>query len=417
MIHTYKQSFVPNDCVFEMAKESAQIYNKAINLHKEQVKFKEIGYRIDHEFEHKFLIAQSKQAAYQQYCTDFKSFLAALKAYNIDPSSFATKPQPPHKEKFINTIYFKKEAIRYKNNWLLLSVKKPNEPIKIKWKESLPLPHFASISYHKFTGWSINLVVNTEDLDYQEDSRNGTMAIDLGVKRIGTTFDGKTVKTYSGKEFLSLGKLRNKLQSKTQKSYANCKKDSRRKKHLKRALRKNVKKIKNKEKDILHKYSRSIVKDAINNGIKTIVIGDCSNIHKKTNLGKENNQKINQNPEQKLKDYVDYKFQGAGRITKVISERRTSKTCPKCHFVHKRSPSGRTFVCKECDYTYDRDGVGSINIYGLEVSFDHDKWLDVIGRMTLPLGIKYHPNLPCSRMTSVYRSQRESCQGKETTML
>ncbi len=389
----------------------------AINLHKEQLDFKAIGYKIDHEFETKFLIAQSRQAAFEQYCKDFKSYSAALRAYKIDPSVFVAKPQPPYRLKFMNVVYFKKEAIRFKNDHLLLSAKKPNVPIEVKWNKFLPIPHFVSINYDQHTGWSINLVVETDDPGCPPDNRNETMAIDLGVKRIATTFDGKTVKTYSGKEFLALSKLRNRLQAKTQEKYSHCKKDSRRKKYLKKALRKNVKKIKNKEKDILHKYSRSIVNDAIANGVKTIVIGDCSTIHKNTNLGKANNQKINQNPEQKLKDYVSYKFQGAERITKVISERRTSKTCPKCNHVNKRAPSGRTFVCEDCGYTYDRDGVGSMNIYSLEVSFDHDKWLNVIGRMALPLGVKYHPNLPCSRMISARRNQRRNCQGKETTML
>lgn len=338
-----------------------------------------------------------------------------MKSFKIDSSNFSGKPEPPHKERFLKPIYFKNEAIRRKENYLLLSTKKPNEPLKIKWKIDLPTPHFVSIIFDQYTGWKINFVIDFPENQIDQKVENGTMSIDLGVKRIATTFDGEKCTTYSGKTFLSLGKLRNKLQSETQSKYSNTGKESRRRKYLKRAFRKNVKKIKNKEKDILHKYSRMIVNDAIANDIGTIVIGDCSTIHKDTNLGKSNNQKITQNPEQKLKDYVCYKFQSTGRITKVISERRTSKTCPKCGHVHKYSPKTRTFKCQKCGYIYDRDGIGSMNIYSLEVSSDHAKWLDVIGRMTLPSGVKYYPNLPCKIFRKIPKDR--SCQGKETTML
>lgn len=416
MIYTYSQTFTPNDLIFEMSKESAQIYNKAIQLSKKGVDFKEVGKIIDKEFKEHFLLAQSRQGSYQQFYKDFKTYFEALKSYKVHPGKFSGQPKPPHKERFLKPIYFKNEAIKRKNGNLLLSTKKPNDPIEIKWNNNLPLPKYASIVFDKHTGWKINFTIETDNPIPIPSTNNKTMAIDLGVKRIATTFDGEKCTTYSGKEFLALGKLRNKLQAATQIKYANTKKESRRRKYLKRALRKNVRKIKNKEKDILHKYSRTIVNDAIKNGVKTIAIGDCSNIHNKTNLGKENNQKIQQNPEQKLKDYVVYKFQSTEGITKVIPERRTSKTCPKCGHIHKNSPVGRIFTCKNCGYIYDRDGVGSINIYSLEVSFDHDKWLNVIGRMTLPLGLKYHPNLPC-RNWQTNSEPVACCQGKETTTL
>ncbi len=396
MIRTFSQSIKANQIIFEMAKESAKIYNQAIELHQKGTEFKNIGKIIDQKFENKFLIAQSRQASYQQYVKDFKAYLQALSAYKNNPDIFSGKPNPPHKQKFLKTIYFKSEAIRFKNDTLTLSTKKPNEPIAIKWNKSMPIPDFVTITFNNYTGWKVNLVVEYENEKPKISSSGKVMAIDLGVKRIATTFDGQNTKTYSGKEFLALNKLRNKLQAQTQRKYSNTGKESRRRKYLKRAQRKNVQKIKNKEKDILHKYSRMIVNDALANDISLIVIGDCSNIHNKTNLGKENNQKIQQNPEQKLKDYVIYKFQSTGNATKVSSERRTSKTCPNCQHLHKYSPKGRIFKCKECDFVFDRDGVGSINIFSLEVSFSHDEWLNVIGRLTRPLGLKYHPNLSCN---------------------
>ena len=401
MIHTYSQPFQSNNLIFEMSKESAQIYNKAIQLHKDGAKFDQIGKIIDDEFKTSYLQSQSRQASYQQYVKDFKAYTKALKAFNIDPKNFSGEPKPPHKERFLKTIYFKESAIRFKDGELILSVKKPNQPIKVRWNKDLGIPNFVTITYDVHTGWKINIVVESKDPEQLTYNTSKVMSIDLGVKRIATTFDGINTKTYSGKEFIALNQLRNKLLAKTQSKYANTKKDSRRRKYLKRAYRRNCQKIKNKEKDILHKYSRQIVNDATENKIDIIVIGDCSNIHNKTNLGVKNNQKIQQNPEQKLKDYVSYKFQSTGKSAKVASERRTSKTCPRCNHVHERSPKGRTFVCKECGFTFDRDGVGSVNIYRLEVSFNHVEWLDVIGRLTRPLGVKYRPNLSCRHLKDV----------------
>ena len=83
------------------------------------------------------------------------------------------------------------------------------------------------------------------------------------------------------------------------------------------------------------------------------------------------------------------KFESVGGITEVVSERYTSRTCPKCGNIKKKSPKGRIYKCKKCKFEYDRDGVGAINIMKLNVSFNHDEWLDVVGGLTPPIGVKY----------------------------
>ena len=59
MIHTYSQPFQSNDLIFELSKESAQIYNKAIQLHKDGTKFDQIGKIIDKEFKNTYLYRQT----------------------------------------------------------------------------------------------------------------------------------------------------------------------------------------------------------------------------------------------------------------------------------------------------------------------------------------------------------------------
>ena len=125
--------------------------------------------------------------------------------------------------------------------------------------------------------------------------------------------------------------------------------------------------------------------------MEKIVIGDCSGIHTNTNCGKKNNQQIQQSPEQRLRKYIEYKFESIGGITEVISEEYTSQTCPQCGKRYK--PQNRIYKCRECGFIYDRDGVGAINIYFKKVSSDNK--MDVVGGLTPPRGWLYKPQLLC----------------------
>lgn len=396
--HTYKQPFKPDSLTFELVKESGRIYTKAMLLNKKEHKtFKEIEKEMQEYCQRnsKYLQSQSAQASYQAFIINFKSYFKSLKEFNKNPKKFSGKPKPPYRNKFFYKITFKKSAIRYKNGYLLLSVKKPYEPIRIKWASTLPIPTWVIISYDRFDGWNINFVMEKECKQLELDKYN-VMSIDLGTKREATTFNNVDceTKTYNGKIVMSLVRLRNVVDGRCRSEKSKCKKRSRRYQSIARANRRIVKRIKNKQKDILHKYSRIIVSDAVAKNIGTIIIGNNSSTHDETNLDKQN-QKVQQNPEQVLSKYVQYKFERVGGTTLVVPEKYTSRTCPKCGNVKNASPKGRIYSCNrgECDFAFDRDGVGAINIMQQNVSFGREYWLDVVGGLTPPIGIKYIPRL------------------------
>lgn len=399
-IFTYKQSFHPDSLTFNMSKESGHIYTKALLLNrKERKNFKEINQEMQEYVKNsKFLQSQSAQASYQGFIEALKAYFKSLKEFKKNPKKFSGEPKPPRKSKFLYKITFKKSAIRRKNNELLLSVKKPHEPIKIKWAKDLPIPTLVIINYNRFEGWSINFILEKECKQLSLD-KNKYMSGDLGVKRVIATFntvDKQTV-LYSGKELVSLCRLKNKVDGRIKSQKSKYKKSSRKYKKLLRAGRKIKRRIKNKQQDILHKTSRYIVNDCVNKNIGTMLIGDNSSTHNKTDLKKEN-QKVQQNPEQQLKDFITYKFAQVGGIIKIVPEHYTSRTCPKCNNVKKNSPRGRIYSCGvgECDFTFDRDGVGTVNIMIKNinnVSFDQEYWLDVVGGLTPPIGVKYTPKL------------------------
>lgn len=409
---TYSQPFKPDSLTFNLAKESGKIYSFALYLNKNHNKDFKTIVKESHQYckdNCKFLQSQSAQSSYESFITNLKSYFKALKAFKKNPKEFSGEPKPPSKPKFLYKITFKKSAIRFKDNFLLLSTKKPNPSIRIPWSKFQPIPTWIIINYDYIQGWNINFVLEKE---YKEEKLNkeNILAIDLGVKRIATTFNSTNneITTYSGKIVMSLVRLRNLVDGRIKAKKAKCERKSRKYNEYQRSQRRIVRRIKNKQKDILHKYSNLIVKDCIKHNIGKIVIGNNSSTHNETNTGKEN-QKIQQNPEQKLKNFIKYKFERVAGITEVISEEYTSRTCPKCQNVKSDSPKGRTYSCEKCDFENDRDGVGSVNIGKKEliknVSFDHQKWLDVVGSLTLPRGIKYISRLSPNRKVRIIGSK------------
>jgi putative transposase len=69
-------------------------------------------------------------------------------------------------------------------------------------------------------------------------------------------------------------------------------------------------------------------------------------------------------------------------------ESYTSQTCPMCNT--KNKTDNRNYTCRECGFTYHRDGVGAVNIYKKYLGLDQ-----VEGGLTPPTGIRYKPDLCC----------------------
>jgi putative transposase len=295
-------------------------------------------------------------------------------------------------------IIFKKSAIHVRGNYLLLSVKDKNNPLKYRWNSALGTPQYVSISWIPETGWQLNLVLNRAE-DVFEYAEGKLLAIDLGVKRLAASYEdsGDSV-LYSGKVVRSLVRLRNKVNSETQARLSSLVKHSRKYKKLRRANRRVVSRINDRLKDILHKTSRTIVNYCQEKGIGVIAFGDCSGTHDSPNLGKETNQKVSQGLEQKLMRYVRDKFEGTGGKVIETPEHYTSRTCPSCGAVKNSAPQGRVYSCRKCRFLGDRDVVGAVNIHR-KVSFG-ESWfcqglLDVVGGLTPPCGWKYSSTRSC----------------------
>lgn len=417
---TYSR-MVHDDRLLELSQDSAVVYNKAIDAFNSYVEKNgkwpssfSLQKEMSTDYKRTFLHSDSYIAALQQYHAAMVSCKEAIKIYNKCPSKFTGAPKYPSKRKHTNVITFKQSAIRVKKGYLLLSLARGLDPIKIKWNEKLSTPTFARIGYYPTKGWMGHFVfektVKQIESIINSDSED-ILAIDLGIKRIATAFDGTNCITYSGKKIRSLIRHREKVKSDYQSLMSTHVKHSKRWKRLNSAKRKSIKTIQDKINDILHKTSRTIVNYAIEHKIPKIVVGDNASTHDSPDKGKENNQLITQGVEQKLLQLVQYKFESIGGTVEIVPEYYTSKTCPRCSTMNeskkrnKKNKDGtvtiisdRAYNCKECKLEYDRDGIGSINIWGLGKNVSLGSayaLLGVIGALTVPIGWKYHSSHKC----------------------
>lgn len=400
MIRTYRQNIV-EERLLELAQETGAIYSQAIVFfwrvwRKKGIwlKEKQISRYVNYVNPRIKLHSQTYQAAYQQLVTNLNNFLQAKKAYQNHPETFSGPPKMPHRRKYLQPIQFKGQSIKIREGYLELPLAKGNDPIKVRWNDKLPKPKFAMIVWKKNLGWQLSCVLEKDVEDEKKIKAyfQGCMGIDLGVKRIAATFDGMHCILYSGKVIRSLVRLRNKLLSDTQALLSKLKKHSRKYRRIKSGYRRVAKRIHDKMQDILHKVSRTIVNTAYAENIKQIVIGNCATIHDNTDCGHKHNQGIQQNPEQVLAQYIQYKFESIMGTVETVPEQYTSQTCPACGNRYK--PKDRNYRCTnpECSFQYDRDGVGAINIRK-KVSSGTE--LDVVGGLTPPRGYLYHPQLAC----------------------
>lgn len=389
-----------NSLLWKMSLESGSVYSKYIELFKEHKEFNICNRLVTEQVPREYLHSQSYQNSYQLACESIKSFFRAIKDYARNKHKYTSCPQFPKPDKFIQVICFKKSAIRVKGNHLLLSTAFMKKPIKVKWNPELGVPIFATINM-QHGNWHLSTIFTEESTNKITGGK--TLAIDLGVIRIAATFDGETTTLYNGRELMSLIRLENKKWGEQNAIRAKRKaqrrvKHSRANKRKLRGIQHQLNKIKNRKKDILHKYSRHIVDKAIDDGVSKIIIGDCRSTHDAPNTGTINNQKISQGVEQKLCKMIEYKFKRVGGDAELVNEAYTTQDCPTgCGNRHK--PKRREYKCK-CGFVFDRDGVGSVNIYKSKVSFALTSGRS--GGLTPPRGLKYHPQL--SHETSVVKT-------------
>lgn len=124
-----------------------------------------------------------------------------------------------------------------------------------------------------------------------------------------------------------------------------------------------IKRINNKEqrimRDIDHKISHDIVKEAVAHNVKVIKLEQLQNIRSATRTSCKNNHSLHNWSFHRLAQYIEYKAKLAGIEVLYVNPAYTSQKCPVCSKEHHAKD--RHYIC-ECGYKQHRDVVGAINI-------------------------------------------------------
>lgn len=320
------------------------------------------------------------------------NFYASIKSANERKKAGDIQAKYPRRRKWFFKITWKSTAIKLKNDSLILSNGRGNESLILPWQWSKPKQ--VEIGWKQSGGYQLRAVYTMEQTYQPLD--NKIAAVDLGELRSATTHDGKQTVIYNGRLIKSKVVYRNKITARFQELISKTKRSSNRRKKLVRTKKRQTAKINHQINDILHKQTLHIVSTLHERGVQTLVIGDIRDIRKSIDYGKEMNQRLHSWSFGKFRELLTCKAQLVGMKVVLQNERDTSITCPKCGAKHK--PQGRLYKCRSCDFKFDRDGVGAINI--------RKKYLGCLGIPVVgeawcpPLGVRYQPHIKCSSLSA-----------------
>lgn len=196
----------------------------------------------------------------------------------------------------------------------------------------------------------------------EPEKRNGgkSLAIDIGIKRGITCFDGSNAEIYSNpivKEWKKLTSKINRLQK-----IAKTRNNKYSSKQIQRLYEKRTRMMDN--------YYKNIVSWTIkSNNPSRIVVGDVSHILDKPSESRAMNQTThNLWSFALLYKRLQNKCEELGIEFIRVPEPFTTKTCPSCGSTNK--PFDRNYKCSHCGYEQDRDINGAINIFRQNISRD-----------------------------------------------
>ena len=277
------------------------------------------------------------------------------------------KARPPmfRKKEMLSPLTFYQQFKIIKNKIKLSVSRKYKEERGIKsiemefdlWRENKGIAKMCQIIFKKGE-WFAHIVFEIKEPKI--NLNNKVMAIDVGVINTAVTRDNQGNSTiYKGGELLSVQRYYNKtigkLTSKLTKQFS--------KRHSSKTLRKLNKKRNNQMNQIVHTISKKIVNEAKKNKVKTIVIGDITDIRKDKHWRKKTSQKLHSWSFSKLTQQIEYKAILSGIRFVRVSERDTSKTCSCCGDIRKSNRVKRgLYKCKICGRIQNADVNGATNI-------------------------------------------------------
>ncbi|WP_310877122.1 RNA-guided endonuclease InsQ/TnpB family protein [Priestia megaterium] len=278
---------------------------------------------IKHEDCFKDIGSNSGQQTLKLLHQNWKSFFAALKAYQKNPSSFLGRPQIPK--------YLKKDG-RYV--WVLTNVQskiingylnfsfKPLHPFNGLVKTRIKEKHMQTRFIPKEDHYILEIVYQKEILLQIETESKRMIGIDLGISRFATVQNNIGLKPFAinGGHIKSYNSFYNKLASKYRQKAKKINKLD-----WTNTLQRLTTKRNNKMDYYMHCASKHIVDYCINNQIDTVVIGYNEKWKQNSKMSKINNQNFTGVPFSSFVSKLEYKLNDIGIKVIKTEESYTSK--------------------------------------------------------------------------------------------
>ena len=252
---------------------------------------------------------------------NWKSFLAAVKAYKIDPTRFTGRPKlPKYKDKVkgrnilvytvqaISSKQLKKGIIKLSGTNIL--IKTQIKPEKICQVRLVP----------KCDCYVIEVIYNESEPTLDENQKESVASIDLGLNNLvalTSNQPGFVPLLINGRPLKSINQFYNKRKAHLQSQLKGLRKTSSR---IQRLTRCRNQKIDN----YLHSSSRDIINLLSSLKIGTLVIGKNVQWKNEINLGKQTNQNFVTIPHARLIEMLEYKAALVGIRVMVQEESYTS---------------------------------------------------------------------------------------------
>ncbi|MGB5633349.1 MAG: transposase [Waterburya sp.] len=238
--------------------------------------------------DYKALPAKVSQLVIKQVTKSFKSYFAAIKAYQKDSSKFLGKPKLPrykHKTQGRNILTYNYQAVSKKSlskglvqpSGTNLSI--PTKQSKIDEVRIIP----------KGGSYVIEMVYEIEEAQLLENKEHNRVAgIDIGINNLACV----TSNISEFQPFIICGKAlksSNRYYNKTKARFQSLLPENQ---HSSNRIQKLTQKRNSKVDYYLHTASRYIVNRLLENQITLLVIGKNDNWKQNVNLGKKTNQKF-----------------------------------------------------------------------------------------------------------------------------
>jgi putative transposase len=299
----------------------------------------------------------------------------------------------PHRRKQYRTTVWKSTGIRRQGTLLLLARARGLAPLHVALPVSLQLS----------TIKEARLVWDRAGRRYQwhlvvEDGRapapppgNAVVAVDLGEVHPAACTDGLVGLIVSCRLLRATRQFTAKRRVRLQQRQSRTVKHSRRWRRLQRVKNRFRACQQRRLRDYEHKVSRAVVDFASTQQAGTLAIGDVRDIADGTNRGHIQNQRLSTWWHGKLRQYLQYKAEGAGMRVILVNEAYSSQTCPSCG--HRSKPQGRVYRCPACGLVVHRDVVGAVNLLSRHVHGD-------VGQIRPPPETMYRRPVVCRRRRS-----------------